>query len=175
MAFAAENARLQQERDQAKSAAEKASEELAKNRPGQNTELYQQAKRLFLDGKIDRAETLLRVALEQVRAVGLIEEGQPDLAIAALDDATRLLGDISMDSPVNDRLALGYIYKTYAQIFSVKGDEARAEDYRNKALAVFERVAHEVLPEGETAAQFADAIHGIGNIHQAREGYRQAI
>jgi tetratricopeptide (TPR) repeat protein len=51
--------KLQQERDQAKAAAEKASEELAKNQPGQSSELYQQAKRLFLAGKIDEAIQLL--------------------------------------------------------------------------------------------------------------------
>ena len=51
--------KLQQERDQAKAAAEKASEELAKNQPGRSSELYQQAKRLFLDGKIDEAIQLL--------------------------------------------------------------------------------------------------------------------
>jgi tetratricopeptide (TPR) repeat protein len=59
-AFAAEKARLQQERDQAKATADKVSEELAKNRPGQNTELYQQAKRLFVEGKVEEAITLLK-------------------------------------------------------------------------------------------------------------------
>ena len=52
-------ASLQKERDQAKAAAEKASEELAKNPPGQNTELYQQTKRLFVEGKIEEAIQLL--------------------------------------------------------------------------------------------------------------------
>jgi hypothetical protein len=51
--------RLQQERDQAKAAAEKAAEQLAKNQPGQTSDLYLQAKRLFLDGKIDQALKLL--------------------------------------------------------------------------------------------------------------------
>jgi len=126
-------------------------------------------------GAYDRAENLLSVAREQIRAVGLIEEGQLDPAIAALDDAARHLGDISKDSPIDDHLALGYIYKTYAQVFSAKGDQARADDYLNKALAIFENIAHGVLPEGETAVQFADTIHGIGNIHQERREYRQAI
>src|SRR5260370_29144304 len=52
-------ANLQKERDQAKAAAEKAAEELAKNQPGQSSEFYRQAKRLFLDGKIDEAIKLL--------------------------------------------------------------------------------------------------------------------
>jgi hypothetical protein len=51
--------RLQQERDQAEANAEKAAEELAKNRPGQSSPLYRQTLRLFLDGRIDDAIKLL--------------------------------------------------------------------------------------------------------------------
>jgi len=58
-ATAAALTKLHQDRDQAKSAAEKASEELAKNQAGQSSELYRQAKRLFLEGKIDEALKLL--------------------------------------------------------------------------------------------------------------------
>ena len=51
--------KLRQERDQANAAAEKAAEELAKNQPGQESELYQNAMRLFLDGQIQEAIELL--------------------------------------------------------------------------------------------------------------------
>jgi TolA-binding protein len=51
--------KLRQERDQANAAAEKAAEELAKNQPGQGSELYQNAMRLFLAGKIQAAIDLL--------------------------------------------------------------------------------------------------------------------
>ena len=54
-ASAAELAKLRQERDQAKEAAEKAAQELAKQKPGGGSELYQTAMRLFLDGKVDQA------------------------------------------------------------------------------------------------------------------------
>jgi hypothetical protein len=50
---------LEKERDQAKANAEKVAEEMAKNQPGQSSELYKQAQRLFLDGKIDAAIALL--------------------------------------------------------------------------------------------------------------------
>jgi hypothetical protein len=50
-ATATELAKLRQERDQAKAAAEKTAEALAKNQPGQSSELYKEAKRLFLDAK----------------------------------------------------------------------------------------------------------------------------
>jgi len=52
-------AKLQQERDQAKASAEKAAAELAKSQPGQDSEMYQQAVRLYLDGKIDAAIAIL--------------------------------------------------------------------------------------------------------------------
>jgi tetratricopeptide (TPR) repeat protein len=65
-------ARLQEERDQAKASAEKAAVELAKNQPGQGSELYQEAQRLFLAGKIEAAIALLdddklRQAAEQAQ------------------------------------------------------------------------------------------------------------
>jgi tetratricopeptide (TPR) repeat protein len=50
---------LQEERDQAKLGAEKAAAEFAKNQPGQGSEMYQEAERLYLDGKIDAAIALL--------------------------------------------------------------------------------------------------------------------
>jgi tetratricopeptide (TPR) repeat protein len=52
-------ASLQQERDQAKASAENLAEEMAKNQPGQSSELYKQAQRLFLVGNIDEAIALL--------------------------------------------------------------------------------------------------------------------
>jgi tetratricopeptide (TPR) repeat protein len=57
--LAAEKAALQKERDQLIAIAQNTAEQLAKNQPGQNTELYKQAKRLFLDGKIEEAIKLL--------------------------------------------------------------------------------------------------------------------
>ena len=56
---AATIAKLKEERDQAKAGGEKAAAELAKNQPGQGSEMYQEAVRLYLDGKIDAAIALL--------------------------------------------------------------------------------------------------------------------
>jgi Tfp pilus assembly protein PilF len=50
---------LRQERDQARSAAEKAAEDLARAKPGQTSELYNRAMRLFLDGQIEQALKIL--------------------------------------------------------------------------------------------------------------------
>jgi hypothetical protein len=52
-------AKLREERDQAKVSAEKAAVELAKNQPGEGSEMYQEAQRLFLAGKIEAALALL--------------------------------------------------------------------------------------------------------------------
>src|SRR5271165_837140 len=52
-------AKLQKERHQARAATEMAAQELAKNEPGRNSELYQQAKRRFVEGKVEEAITLL--------------------------------------------------------------------------------------------------------------------
>src|SRR6516162_2097476 len=52
-------AKLQEERDEAKVSAKKAAAELARNQPGQGSEIYQEAERLFLDGKIEAAIELL--------------------------------------------------------------------------------------------------------------------
>src|SRR6266480_5130826 len=59
-AAVAELAKLRQERDQAKDAAEKVAEGLAKEKPGAGSELYRTAMRLFLDGKVDQALDTLR-------------------------------------------------------------------------------------------------------------------
>jgi tetratricopeptide (TPR) repeat protein len=126
-------------------------------------------------GEYDRAESLLAVALDQVRAVKCIDDGNPDLAIAALEDAVRQLGDISMESPVDDRIVQGYIYKTFEQAFSAKGDKAQADQYLAKALAVFQALAHETIPEGKTVTRFAEVMNGMGNLRAARGQHRAAI
>src|SRR6266480_2606025 len=59
-AAVAELAKLRQERDQAKDAAEKVAEGLAKEKPGSGSELYRTAMRLFLDGKVDEALSTLK-------------------------------------------------------------------------------------------------------------------
>ena len=58
-ASVAELAKLPQERDQAKEAAEKVAEGRAKQKPGVGSELYRTAMRSFMDGKVDQALTTL--------------------------------------------------------------------------------------------------------------------
>jgi len=126
-------------------------------------------------GDYDRAERLYAIALDQVRAVKCIDDGNPDLAIEALDNALQQLGDISIDSSADDRIVQGYIYKTLEQAFSAKGDKEQAARYLANALAVFQALAHETIPEGKTVTRFAEVMNGMGNLRAARGQYREAI
>jgi len=56
---AAKMSALQKERDQALAAAEKAADELARLKPGDATDLYAEAMSLFLQGKVQRALSVL--------------------------------------------------------------------------------------------------------------------
>jgi tetratricopeptide (TPR) repeat protein len=62
---AAELARLRQERDQARQAADQATEELARRKPEETSEIYRQAMRLFLEGKV--AEALQALDAEKLK------------------------------------------------------------------------------------------------------------
>jgi tetratricopeptide (TPR) repeat protein len=126
-------------------------------------------------GDYVRAESLLAIARDQTRAVKCIDDGNPDLAIALLDNAARQLGDISKESPVDDRIVQGYIYKTLEQAFSAKGDKAQADQYLAKALAVFQRLSHETIPEGKSVTRFAETMNGMGNLRAARGQHSEAI
>jgi len=126
-------------------------------------------------GDYVRAESLLAIARDQVRAVKSISDGNPDLAIALLGDAARQLGDITSKSSVDDRIVQGYIYKTLQQAFSAKGDNSRAEEFLTKALDVFGGIASETIPEGNSIRRFAETMNGMGNLNAARGQYREAI
>src|SRR5262249_22758912 len=126
-------------------------------------------------GEYDRAERLAAVGLDQIRAVGYINDGNPDLAIAALDDAVKRLGDITTQSPVDDRIVLGYIYKTLEQSFSAKGDKVQADQNLAKALGVFQALAHETIPEGKTVIRFAEVMNAMGNLRADQGQHKEAI
>ncbi len=78
-ATAAALTKLQQERDQAKAQAERTSEELAKNNQG--SELYRQAKRLFVDGNVDEAIQVL----EDKKLRQSVIKGEKEIAEAIQD------------------------------------------------------------------------------------------
>jgi tetratricopeptide (TPR) repeat protein len=87
-ASAAELAKLRQERDQAKEAAEKVAEGLAKQKPGVGSELYRTAMRLFLDGKVDQALGTLRD--ERLRELSKAAKEKKAEAEKTTDEAIQL-------------------------------------------------------------------------------------
>jgi hypothetical protein len=78
-ASAAEIAKIRQERDQAKQAAEKVAEELAKQEPGSGSELYRTAMQLFLEGKV--GEALSTLEEEKLREFSKVAKERTDQAI----------------------------------------------------------------------------------------------
>ena len=84
-ASAAELAKLRQERDQAKEAAEKVAEGLAKQKPGAGSELYRTAMRLFLDGKVDQA--LVTLSDEKLRELSKAAKERKAEAEKATEEA----------------------------------------------------------------------------------------
>jgi tetratricopeptide (TPR) repeat protein len=126
-------------------------------------------------GDYESAERLLAVALAQTNAVRLIEQGKPDMAIATLDELERQLGDISKESSVDARIALGYVYKTLMQAFSAKGDKAHEDQYLQKALSTFRSLEHETIHDRKTVRPFAEILNGLGNLSAQQRQYRDAI
>ena len=82
---------------------------------------------------------------------------------------------LSQEPCFDDRIVEGYIYKTLEQAFSAKGDKPQADRYLAKALAVFQALAHETIPEEKTVTQFAGVMNGMGNLRAARGQHREAI
>jgi hypothetical protein len=109
-------------------------------------------------GAYDRAQALVTLAQDQVRAVNLIEENQVDQALALLNDIERRLNEMSDQATSADHLQRGYDFKTYAEAFDAKGRKDEVDHYLKLARSEFESV------KGESANTVASAINGIGNV-----------
>src|ERR1700756_2247473 len=139
--------KLQQERDQAKATAEKAAEQLAKNQPGQTSELYLQAKRFFLDGKIDQALKLLE-GEKLHRLVAKAEERRAE-AEEAIQDATQ-----------------AWLLK--AQLLTV---QLRFDDAEKAYLQGIE-----IAPDGfEANFAYARFTQGLNRFEKARVAYSRCL
>jgi tetratricopeptide (TPR) repeat protein len=139
--------KLQQERDQAKAAAEMAAEQLAKNQPGQTSEIYLQAKRLFLDGKIDQALKLLEDE-KLHRLVAKAEERRAE-AEKAIEDATQ-----------------AWLLK--AQLLTV---QLRFDDAEKAYLQGIE-----IAPDGfEANFAYARFAQGLNRFEKARVAYSRCL
>jgi tetratricopeptide (TPR) repeat protein len=123
-------------------------------------------------GAYDRAAVLLAIAIDQIRAVKLIDDGQSDQALTLLDDVERRLDDISENATSQDVIQRAYNYKTYAEALVDKGKKAAADPYLDRAYGLFVRVRDNPTTPRDV---FAGAINGIGNVHQLRGKYQKAI
>jgi tetratricopeptide (TPR) repeat protein len=116
------------------------------------------------------------VARTQARAVELVREKQFDRAADELKAGLELLESMLEAAPGDTHLVvqLGFFFKTLAQEFDGQGVRDEAEDYNNRALELFQRVAFGTAHSAKSVRDFTDALNGLGNIHYARGHYRAA-
>jgi hypothetical protein len=176
--------KLEQERDQAKATAEKAAEELAKNKPSQPSVLYQEAERAFLDGKIDRALVLLddeklRRSIAQPQAV---EKGDVEHAVQSWLLKAQLL---------TIQLRFDDAERVYLEAIGVAPDSFQthfAYARFNQELNRFERARAGFIwclgwaRKNEKDAELAQTLNNLGNLdrdqdrgEEARKAFEEAL
>jgi tetratricopeptide (TPR) repeat protein len=178
-ASAAALAELQQERDQAKAAAGKASQELAKNQPGQSSELYQEAKRLFLAGKIDESLTVLedKKLLQPPQTKKAIEDAVQAWLLKAQLVSLRLR---FKDAEAGYLKALEIAPDSFAANFAYAGFN-RELNRDEKARIAYERCLHAASQYGNDT-EVAQTLNKLGNIDsdqsrvkEARQEFEEAL
>jgi len=113
----------------------------------------------------------------QVRAVELVEEGAADRALDELQEGLQLVALLLNEAPTDliVRIQLGFIYKTFAQVAAATGQTDQAMTYIDQADEIFRYVQNDVAEDDRTALEIASAIHGQGNVLQARGQFEAAI
>jgi tetratricopeptide (TPR) repeat protein len=113
----------------------------------------------------------------QVRAVELVQEGAADRALDELREGLQLVALLLNEAPTDltARLQLGFIYKTYAQVADEIGRADEAAAFIDEADKIFSYVLNDVAVDDKTAWDLATAIHGQGNVLQARGQFEAAI
>src|SRR6266478_2760989 len=182
----AELGKLQQERDQAKKAADKRAEEFAKQEPGVGSELYRKAMRLFLDGKVD--EALVTLSDEKLRELSKAakerkaEAGKTTEAIQAwllraqlftvqfrFDDAEKAYQEAIDTSP--ESLKANFAFAHFNQ-------ELNRYDKARRAYARCLELARSKDDDGDIAL----TLNNLANLDKdqnrpetARKGYEEAL
>jgi len=117
----------------------------------------------------------------QIRAIELLRGGAADRAVDELRAGITLLAALLIEAPtdVTLRLQLGMLYKAISQVFDQAGDAAESEAYIKRAEEVFrfvqEDLTADVVVDPQVAEMVANAIHGLGNVKQARGDFAGAI
>ena len=113
----------------------------------------------------------------QIRADELLREGQTDRAADEVQAGLMLVAALLQEAPTDLmlRLQMGFVYKTVAQVFDQAGDAAHREEYIGKADVIFNSVKDEIPGDAASAVAIGNAIHGQGNMAQARKDFVGAI
>jgi tetratricopeptide (TPR) repeat protein len=122
--------------------------------------------------KRDHLETLLKITQTQLQAVQQIDEGDFDQAIVMLRRAEASLDGIFSEDSVQDLNQRGFDYKTFAQAYQAKGDDANAQRYMEFAISIFKQIGTNPKNSKEDIAR---AIKGIANIEDLRGNTQAAI
>ena len=120
---------------------------------------------------------LNQLARLQIRAVELIQDGRTDRAVEELQEGFALMTELVQIAPPGLNLdgQLGYLYKTVAQAWDAAGNRAEADRYLGLAYSAFLRVKEAGAGPGRGTEDIAGALNGIGNVHQGRGEFDDAV
>jgi len=186
-ATAAALAHLRQERDQAKTSAEKAVEEIARLKPEPTSELYQQAMSMFIQGDVDAALKLLdeeRLHRSILAARRRREEAEQEIDQAVQGYQLRaqlLYMRFRFDEAEKTyQAAVAEAPESFAAQFAL-GSFCRQMNRLTKALGPMEQ-ALAIARRAGAQDQIAKALSGLGILHvnlnrmdEARKAFEEAL
>jgi tetratricopeptide (TPR) repeat protein len=113
----------------------------------------------------------------QLRAVGLVEQGEIAAAQRSLDRGWKKLMTLraAHEPDAQFQLALGYLHKTIAQALEAAGKRPAADGHMALAASSFAYVEREAQEGLVATADLAGALNGLGNVHSFRGESQQAI
>ena len=186
-ATAAELAKLRRERDQAKAAAEKAAEELARSRPGEASELHQEAMRLFLGGKVSDALQILdmdrlRQSVEEAKRRRSLAEKEPTAGIQTFLLRAGLLTTQFRFEEADETYeeAIAVAPEGFDVCFAYAVFSQRLNRHR-KALGAYQR-CEDLARRSGSKTKLAMTLNNLGILHRdqnrmedARQAYEEAL
>src|ERR1039458_1935136 len=172
--------RLQRELEQAKAATEKAADDFARDKPGEHSQMYLQAMRLYLAGKVDQAlEVLDDAKIEQRKS-----------------DAKRLAQELARDYQLRGQLLVlkfrfAEAAKAYESAVETAPDDFDAQfalgsfnqglNHQKQALTAYLRCL-ELARKTNNLFALAGTLNNLGRLHraenrqaEARKAYEEAL
>jgi tetratricopeptide (TPR) repeat protein len=184
---AAELARLRQERDQARQAADQAAEDLARLKPEETSEIYRQAMRLFLEGKVAEAVQ----ALDAEKLKRSVDAARRKKAEAEKTLAEAIEGYLLKARLLTVQFRFREAEETYQAAIEADPRSFNASfayavfsqelNRHQKALAAYRRCIELAKERGQNA-DLAVTLNGLGILHRnqnrmddARQAYEEAL